>query len=55
MTNIKHNIGTKITLQTPIMICSSDGFFLDNTNIFLNISDGIFVVVLAGVLIKLAI
>ena len=46
MTKIKHNIRTKRTLQTPIIICSSDEFFLLETNT---------VVVLVRVLIKPAI
>ena len=46
------NIRTKITPQTSIIVCSSDGFSLQNTNNFLNISTA---VVLARVLSKPAV
>ena len=56
MTKNKRIIRAKITLQAPIIICSSDDFSLRDTNIFLNISNVIFhSIVLVGVLIEPAV
>ena len=56
MIKIKHNIRTKKNLQTPIITCFSDEFFLLTLifwSIFLILSPA--VVILVGVLIKPAV